>query len=75
MIGGLGLIYLLPNLSVLRAVNPMYAWNLLTNYPEGFGCGEVFLCTTGAEALYSDLGHCGVGNIRVGWGFVKFHCF
>ncbi|GHM98905.1 putative potassium transport system protein kup [Cytophagales bacterium WSM2-2] len=72
MIGGLGLIHLLPNLSVLRAVNPMYAWNLLVNYPEGFWLlGEVFLCTTGAEALYSDLGHCGKGNIRVGWGFVK----
>jgi len=72
MIGGLGLIYLLPNLSVLRAMNPVYAWNLLTNYPDGFWLlGEVFLCTTGAEALYSDLGHCGKGNIRVGWGFVK----
>ncbi len=72
MIGGLGLIYLLPNLKVLRAVNPVYAWNLLVNYPEGFWLlGEVFLCTTGAEALYSDLGHCGKGNIRVGWGFVK----
>ena len=72
MIGGFGLYHLLPNLSVLRAVNPMYAWNLLTNYPQGFWLlGEVFLCTTGAEALYSDLGHCGKSNIRVGWGFVK----
>ncbi len=72
MIGSFGLLHLLPNLSVLRAINPMYAWNLLTNYPEGFWLlGEVFLCTTGAEALYSDLGHCGKSNIRVGWGFVK----
>ncbi len=72
MIGGFGLLYLLPNLSVLKAINPVYAWNLLTTYPGGFWLlGEVFLCTTGAEALYSDLGHCGKGNIRVGWGFVK----
>ena len=72
LIGGLGLLHVLDNTSVLRAVNPYYAWNLLTNYPEGFWLlGEVFLCTTGAEALYSDLGHCGKGNIRVGWVFVK----
>lgn len=72
MIGGLGLLYMLPNLAVLKAINPVYAWNLLANYPGGFWLlGEVFLCTTGAEALYSDLGHCGKGNIRVGWGFVK----
>lgn len=72
MIGGLGLVQVLGNLSVLRALNPVYAWDLLTHYPEGFWLlGEVFLCTTGAEALYSDLGHCGKGNIRVGWGFVK----
>ena len=72
MIGSFGLLYLLPNLSVLRAINPLYAWKLLTDYPDGFWLlGEVFLCTTGAEALYSDLGHCGKSNIRVGWGFVK----
>ncbi len=72
MIGTLGLFYLLPHPSVLRAINPMYAWNLLMNYPKGFWLlGEVFLCTTGAEALYSDLGHCGKSNIRLGWGFVK----
>jgi KUP system potassium uptake protein len=72
MIGALGLVYVLPNLQVLRAMNPMYAWNLLVHYPDGFWLlGEVFLCTTGAEALYSDLGHCGKSNIRVGWGLVK----
>jgi KUP system potassium uptake protein len=44
----------------------------LTIYPKGFLLlGAVFLCTTGAEALYSDLGHCGRGNIRVSWIFVK----
>ncbi|MBS1488286.1 MAG: KUP/HAK/KT family potassium transporter [Bacteroidetes bacterium] len=72
MIGGLGLLHVLPNPGVLRAINPVYAWNMLANYPGGFWLlGEVFLCTTGAEALYSDLGHCGKSNIRVGWGFIK----
>lgn len=67
-----GIIHLSQNLSVLKALNPAYAINLLVNYPGGFWLlGAVFLCTTGAEALYSDLGHCGKSNIRVGWGFVK----
>lgn len=71
-IGTFGMIHLSQNLYVLNALNPMYAINLLINYPGGFWLlGAVFLCTTGAEALYSDLGHCGKGNIRVGWGFVK----
>lgn len=71
-IGAFGLIPLSQNLSVLKAINPAYAWDLLTQYPKGFWLlGAVFLCTTGAEALYSDLGHCGKSNIRVGWGFVK----
>lgn len=68
----IGLIQLLQNLEVLKALNPAYAINLLVKYPGGFWIlGAVFLCTTGAEALYSDLGHCGKENIRVGWGFVK----
>ena len=71
-IGTLGTIQLVQNPSVLKAINPMYAVELLTLYPGGFWVlGAVFLCTTGAEALYSDLGHCGKSNIRVGWGFVK----
>ncbi len=71
-IGTFGMIHLAENLSVLKAINPMYAINLLTHYPGGFWLlGAIFLCTTGAEALYSDLGHCGKSNIRVGWGFVK----
>lgn len=71
-IGAIGAIHLLENLSILKAVNPVYAVNLLTKYPGGFWIlGAVFLCTTGAEALYSDLGHCGKINIRMGWGFVK----
>ncbi len=58
---------------VFKALNPYYAYNLLANYPEGFWLlGAVFLCTTGAEALYSDLGHCGRNNIRFSWAFVKF---
>ena len=57
---------------IFNALNPKYAYDLLANYPKGFWLlGAVFLCTTGAEALYSDLGHCGRVNIRVTWIFVK----
>ena len=57
---------------VLRALSPHYAYDLLVNYPQGFWLlGAVFLCTTGAEALYSDLGHCGRKNIQVSWIYVK----
>ncbi len=57
---------------VLRCLNPYYAYDLLANYPRGFWLlGAVFLCTTGAEALYSDLGHCGRRNIQVSWMYVK----
>jgi KUP system potassium uptake protein len=57
---------------VLAALNPTYAYQLLVKYPSGFWLlGAVFLATTGAEALYSDLGHCGRKNIRITWGFVK----
>ncbi|RTQ45980.1 potassium transporter Kup [Hymenobacter gummosus] len=57
---------------ILQAINPYYAYNMLVNTPGGFWLlGAVFLCTTGAEALYSDLGHCGKGNIRISWTFVK----
>jgi KUP system potassium uptake protein len=67
-----GLYHLSSDLTVLKAINPYYAWKLLVEYPQGFWIlGAVFLCTTGAEAMYSDLGHCGKGNIRLGWGFVK----
>ena len=58
--------------SVLKALNPYYGYQLLTEYPKGFWLlGAVFLATTGAEALYSDLGHCGRKNIRISWAFVK----
>jgi len=57
---------------VIKALNPYYAYELLARYPHGFWLlGAVFLCTTGAEALYSDLGHCGIKNIRITWMFVK----
>ena len=57
---------------VIKALNPYYGYELLVNYHQGFWLlGAVFLCTTGAEALYSDLGHCGIKNIRYTWAFVK----
>jgi KUP system potassium uptake protein len=57
---------------VLKGLSPHYAWNLLAHHPKGFWLlGAVFLCTTGAEALYSDLGHCGRKNIQATWIFVK----
>jgi KUP system potassium uptake protein len=72
MIGLIGVLQVIENTSVLSALNPYYAYNLLRIHPSGiFILGAVFLCTTGAEALYSDLGHCGKPNIRVSWIFVK----
>jgi KUP system potassium uptake protein len=57
---------------IFEALNPIYGAQLLIDHPRGFWLlGAVFLCTTGAEALYSDLGHCGRSNIRVSWIFVK----
>ena len=57
---------------ILKALSPHYGYDLLVHYPKGFWLlGSVFLCTTGAEALYSDLGHCGIRNIRITWGYVK----
>ena len=72
MLAILGIIHFQDDLSVFKAFNPYYAVKLLTLYPNGFWIlGAVFLCTTGAEALYSDLGHCGRANIRYSWVFVK----
>ena len=72
MIAVLGCVHLLDDLSIFKAFNPYYAINFLINYKGAFILlGAVFLCTTGAEALYSDLGHCGRGNIRVSWIYVK----
>jgi len=72
MIGVIGLLQIIPHPEILKALNPYYAAKLLIEYPHGFWLlGAVFLCTTGAEALYSDLGHCGRDNIRISWIFVK----
>jgi KUP system potassium uptake protein len=72
MLAALGIAHFLDDLSILKAFNPYYGIRLLITYPHGFYIlGGVFLCTTGAEALYSDLGHCGKWNIRYSWIFVK----
>jgi KUP system potassium uptake protein len=72
MLGVLGIIQMLSDISILKALNPYYAIKLLSIHHEGFYVlGAVFLCTTGAEALYSDMGHCGRKNIRISWIFVK----
>ncbi len=72
MLAILGIIHLSEDLSIFRAFNPAYALGFVGNYPNALWLlGAVFLCTTGAEALYSDLGHCGKNNIRFTWNFVK----
>jgi len=72
MLSCLGFAQLVDDFSVLRAINPMYGFQLLFKHEHGFWVlGAIFLCTTGAEALYSDLGHCGRHNIRFSWAFVK----
>jgi KUP system potassium uptake protein len=72
MLALLGSIHLVDDLLIFKALNPYYGIKLLVEYPHGFFIlGGVFLCTTGAEALYSDLGHCGKWNIRYSWIFVK----
>jgi KUP system potassium uptake protein len=75
MLGLTGILWINNDWSILRAISPVYAFNLLTTHQAGsagfWTLGAVFLCTTGAEALYSDLGHCGKENIRISWVFVK----
>ena len=71
-IGILGTMALSENWTVLKALNPYYGYQMLINEPKGFWLlGSIFLCTTGAEALYSDMGHCGRNNIRFTWIFIK----
>jgi KUP system potassium uptake protein len=68
----LGVPELIRNPDIFNALNPEYAITFLKEYPGGFFLlGAVFLCTTGAEVLYADLGRCGKQNIRVSWLFVK----
>jgi KUP system potassium uptake protein len=72
VLGGLGLTHLMEDFSILKSFNPYYAYRLIAYSPSAIVIlGAVFLCTTGAEALYSDLGHCGAKNIRISWIFVK----
>lgn len=72
MLGALGMMQIAQYPQIFKALSPHYGFELLTNHPHGFWLlGAVFLCTTGAEALYSDLGHCGRRNIQVSWIFVK----
>ncbi len=71
-IGLLGAFAIGGNWGVLKAINPYYAYKMLVIEPGGFWLlGSIFLCTTGAEALYSDMGHCGRNNIRISWIFIK----
>ena len=57
---------------ILKAINPKYVYQLLINYPGVFILlGAVFLCVSGAEDLYVDLGHCGRENVRMAWFSVK----
>ena len=71
-LGVFGSFHVFDHFEILNAFNPVYAYNLITHSPSALVImGAVFLCTTGAEALYSDLGHCGKANIRVSWIFVK----
>src|ERR1700744_6101808 len=72
MIGALGTLQVMHYPQIFKALSPYYGARLLIDHPKGFWLlGAVFLCTTGAEALYSDLGHCGRKNIQVSWIFVK----
>ncbi|HMG09903.1 MAG TPA: KUP/HAK/KT family potassium transporter, partial [Mucilaginibacter sp.] len=74
MMGVLGISYIILSPGIVRALNPYYAYELLSSSSSGSAfiiLGAVFLCTTGAEALYSDLGHCGKDNIRISWIYVK----
>ncbi|TRX37519.1 KUP/HAK/KT family potassium transporter [Flavobacterium restrictum] len=72
MLAILGSVQIVNHPEVFKAINPYYAYHLLSIHPDGFFVlGFVFLCTTGAEALYSDMGHCGRKNIRISWIFVK----
>jgi len=72
MLGVLGFSQIIHSPTILKAIDPRFAYDFLTKFPEGYLLlGAVFLCTTGAEALYSDLGHCGLKNIRISWIYVK----
>jgi len=70
--GAVGFLALSHNFSVLKALNPYYTYRFFAESPENFWLlGSIFLCSTGAEALYSDMGHCGRNNIRISWVYIK----
>jgi len=70
--GVIGFMALSHNFSVLKALNPYYTYRFFAESPENFWLlGSIFLCSTGAEALYSDMGHCGKNNIRISWIYIK----
>ena len=70
--GAIGFLALSHNFSVLKALNPYYTYRFFAESPENFWLlGSIFLCSTGAEALYSDMGHCGRNNIRISWIYIK----
>lgn len=73
-LGATGIMESLGNLAIIRAINPLYAIKVLFSPYNKAGLmilGSVFLCTTGAEALYTDMGHVGRENIMISWPFVK----
>ncbi|MGY3765707.1 KUP/HAK/KT family potassium transporter [Vagococcus vulneris] len=73
-LGAMGLYNFFKDITVIRALNPYYAFELLLSSENKMGIfilGSVFLATTGAEALYSDLGHAGRANIRLSWPYIK----
>ena len=72
MLALLGVMHLSHEWSILRALNPYYALHMILTEPGGFWLlGSIFLCSTGAEALYADMGHVGRPNIYMSWTFVK----
>jgi len=72
MLGAFGLSNFVEYLPIAKAFNPINAILFLKSSPQILIIlGAIFLCTTGAEALYSDLGHCGLHNIQASWIFVK----
>jgi KUP system potassium uptake protein len=75
-IGLLGLWGIAKDPWVLLALNPLYGVRLLAN--NGYGgflvLGGIFLCVTGAEALYADMGHFGKRPIRAAWSWIVFPC-
>ena len=74
-LGAMGVMNMLADISVVRALNPvrgiLFLFDGKLNAAGLMVLGSVFLCTTGAEALYSDMGHVGKSNIYVSWPFVK----